>query len=297
MGRIIHNPGSGWLVAAVCVSFVAFVGWAHLLEYAVFKESPKTVFLQLVNSSLRSREQIQQHRMDRYADALDILHSRDNDVYRSIFGLDILPDISDDSLRGPERVAVMERIFTRQALSYRQIDSVLKNADALSTSIPAICPVIPKEGEFRISSPYGFREHPITGQTAFHAGIDFSLHKGTPVFVTGDGKVESVRIELHGYGHQLIVDHGFGYKTRYAHLKDVTVTEGMKLHRGDQIATSGNTGFSTGSHLHYEVIYRGEPVNPKNYFDRYIPLDQYMKMVSPSADAKTDFYIHPRHRK
>jgi len=297
MGRIIHNPGTAKVVAALCVSLVAFAGWLHLFEHVIFKESVKTVFLQHRNESLRCREEIQEHRMDDCADILNVLHSRDNDVYRSIFGMDALPSLPADSLKGLERVALMERFFKAQTLSYNQIDSVLKNAGTMAASIPAICPVIPEEGSFRVSSGYGFREHPITHQTSFHGGVDFSLHNGNPVFVTGDGKVESVRIELHGYGRQLIVDHGFGYKTRYAHLKDVLVTEGMKLHRGDQVATSGNTGLSTGSHLHYEVIYRGEPVNPKNYYDPYIPLDQYMKMVTPSVGVKTDFYIHPRHRK
>jgi len=196
-----------------------------------------------------------------------------------------------------EAVEQLKRECELQSLSYRQIDSVLKNAGTMANSIPTICPIIPEEGTFKLSSSYGFREHPITGQTMFHSGMDLSLSSGSPIFATGDGMVESVHIELHGYGRQLVINHGFGYKTRYAHLREVFVTEGMKIHRGDQIATSGNTGLSTGAHLHYEVIYKGNPVNPKNYFDFFIPLDQYKKLIRLSADPKTEFYIHPMHRK
>jgi len=297
MGRIIHNPGTGWLIAALCVSFVAFVLWAFVLESVCFDQSPKTVLLGQRNSTLKSRMEIQQRRADICAEALEVLHSRDNDVYRSIFGMNSVPYEGISRSSALEAVEQLKRECELQSLSYRQIDSVLKNAGTMANSIPTICPIIPEEGTFKLSSSYGFREHPITGQTMFHSGMDLSLSSGSPIFATGDGMVESVHIELHGYGRQLVINHGFGYKTRYAHLREVFVTEGMKIHRGDQIATSGNTGLSTGAHLHYEVIYKGNPVNPKNYFDFFIPLDQYKKLIRLSADPKTEFYIHPMHRK
>ena len=116
-----------------------------------------------------------------------------------------------------------------------------------------------------------------------HTGFDFACKPGNPVYATGDGVVESVSFELFGYGNSVIIDHGFGYKTRYAHLKTVLVGEGMKVRRGERIAESGNSGRSTGPHLHYEVMYRGKYVNPYNYFDMDMPLDEYRSMVAKSS--------------
>lgn len=117
-----------------------------------------------------------------------------------------------------------------------------------------------------------------------HTGFDFACKPGNPVYATGDGTVESVSFEFFGYGNSVLIDHGFGYKTRYAHLKMVYVSEGMKLKRGECIGETGNSGRSTGPHLHYEVMYRGRYVNPYNYFDMTMPLDEYSSMVSKVAD-------------
>ena len=97
----------------------------------------------------------------------------------------------------------------------------------------------------------------------------------------------SVTFDLFNYGNSIVIDHGFGYKTRYAHLKTVLVTEGMKIKRGECIAESGNTGKSTGPHLHYEVIYKGKYVNPVNYFDLDMPIEEYASMVDKVA-AESD---------
>ena len=112
-----------------------------------------------------------------------------------------------------------------------------------------------------------------------HSGLDFACPPGNSVYVTGDGIVESVRYDLFGYGNSIVVDHGFGYKTRYAHLKLILVKVGMSLKRGDMIAETGNSGRSTGPHLHYEVMYRGNFVNPYNYFDMSMPSEEYASMV------------------
>lgn len=298
MGRIVHKRRLGRLILLLCASLAAYALWMCALENLLFHEPVKTALLRRRGAHLRERMSLLEHRCDACLEQLGILRSRDCNVYRSIFGMDSIACCCvTPGSKGLPRALQIQRMLCGQALSYNQIDSVLGNAGALAASIPSISPIMPREGSFKISSPYGFREHPVTGVTAFHGGVDFSLGGGSPVFATGDGRIESVRIELHGYGRQLVIDHGFGYKTRYAHLKEVFVTEGMRIHRGDQIATSGNTGLSTGAHLHYEVIYKGNPVNPVNYFDCYIPLDQYMSLVRPCSDAKTDFYIHPMHRR
>jgi murein DD-endopeptidase MepM/ murein hydrolase activator NlpD len=96
--------------------------------------------------------------------------------------------------------------------------------------------------------------------------------------------VEYVKFSFTGYGNEILIDHGFGYKTRYAHMSMISVAEGMKLKRGDCIGESGNSGKSTGPHLHYEVLYRGERVNPMNYLDMDMSVEEYSSMVRKRDD-------------
>ena len=120
---------------------------------------------------------------------------------------------------------------------------------------------------------------------------------GNPIYATGDGIVTNVKFELFGYGNQVVIDHGFGYKTRYAHMKTIGVVEGMKVKRGECIGLSGNSGRSSGPHLHYEVIYKDRHVNPANYYDLTITPEEYATMVQNTADASQKITLHPSHRK
>jgi murein DD-endopeptidase MepM/ murein hydrolase activator NlpD len=112
-----------------------------------------------------------------------------------------------------------------------------------------------------------------------HEGIDLTGAANSPVYATGDGKIEAIRYEYNGYGRYILVDHGFGYKTRYAHLNDALVYEGQLVKRGERIGLLGSTGKSTGAHVHYEVIYMGRPVNPYNYFNNNIASDDYHAVI------------------
>ena len=154
-----------------------------------------------------------------------------------------------------------------------------RHAGELASSIPAIPPVVPDKSKYRASSPFGGRADPISGRYAFHEGFDFAMKRGSPVYATGDGVVESVTFQFFGYGNMVTIDHGFGYKTRYAHLNSISVVEGMKIKRGECIGEVGNTGKTTGPHLHYEVHYRGNPVNPANFFDLDMSVAEYETMV------------------
>lgn len=123
------------------------------------------------------------------------------------------------------------------------------------------------------------------------------MKPGNPIYATGDGVIETVKFEFFGYGNQVVIDHGFGYKTRYAHLKSVGVVEGMKVKRGECIGLSGNSGRSSGPHLHYEVLYKGNFVNPANYYDLSITPEEYATMVQNTADASEKITMHPSHRR
>jgi murein DD-endopeptidase MepM/ murein hydrolase activator NlpD len=131
--------------------------------------------------------------------------------------------------------------------------------------IPSILPLPEDTKNFRWSGGFGYRKDPVYGDIRMHEGIDFTGAPNSPVYATGDGRVEAIKYEYNGYGRYIILDHGFGYKTRYAHLNQALVYEGQVVKRGERIGLLGSTGKSTGYHLHYEVIYMGRPVNPYNY--------------------------------
>ena len=135
----------------------------------------------------------------------------------------------------------------------------------------------------KTASGYGTRIDPIYGTTRFHAGMDFSAHPGTDVYATGDGTVVKMGWET-GYGNLIIVDHGFGYQTWYAHLQGFRTKLGKRVVRGEVIGAVGSTGKSTGPHLHYEVHVKGQVVNPVNYYFMDLSAEDYDRMIQIAAN-------------
>ena len=157
------------------------------------------------------------------------------------------------------------RKFEFEKVQYEEISSKLKMNNNLFESIPAI---VPTEGRFS-SESFGMRLHPILRINKMHNGIDIINDVGTIVKATGKGKVIFVGIKG-GYGLTVEIDHGFGYQTIYAHLSTVNVREGQTVSRNQSIAKSGNSGLSSGPHLHYEVLHNGQNLNPSEFFfDEY----------------------------
>ena len=288
------------VAASIALSSVYF--WLATDVFGL--ELPKTVLLKKTNARWISRMELMNRQMDIYDASLEGLGIRDDEIYRNIFGMNVIPDeVRNAGFGGvnryefldvlPEnsilrsttvRLDVLTKKTYVQSRSYDEIEAMSKKAGDMASCIPAVPPIAPDKSNYRLSSPYGYRSDPITGVSKMHTGFDFACKPGNPVYATGDGTVESVSFEFFGYGNSVLIDHGFGYKTRYAHLKMVYVSEGMKLKRGECIGETGNSGRSTGPHLHYEVMYRGRYVNPYNYFDMTMPLDEYSSMVSKVAD-------------
>lgn len=169
-------------------------------------------------------------------------------------------DNSENIEKAFELLENVENKLTFQKQIHSEINKALKNNKELYKSIPAI---LPTRG--RLSSAFGMRKHPILGIRRMHTGIDITARTGTQVQVSGEGTVISTGYRG-GYGLAIEVDHGFGYRTLYAHLSKVKVKVGQKVKRGDVIGLVGNTGLSTGPHLHYEVIHNGVKLNPMLYF-------------------------------
>ena len=182
------------------------------------------------------------------------------------------------------RLDRLTRQTTVQSKSFDEIASVSKTAGDMVSCIPAIPPIVPDPSKYHLSSPFGYRSDPFTTESKMHTGVDFAMDIGNPIYATGDGVVETVDFDFFGYGNCITIDHGFGYETKYAHLNSVNVTEGMKVKRGDCIAESGKSGRASGPHLHYEVIYKGNKVNPMNYLDLSMSKAEYSAMVRHRED-------------
>ena len=280
-------------------------------------ESPKTVLLKKQSAQWEARAKVLNRQLDDYNDALTALQMRDDDIYRSLFGMNEIPqEVRNAGFGGVNRYAhyddidphgVLKTTAVRidvllkktyvQSKSFDEVAQLSRRAGEMASCIPAIPPMNPDTKKYRFSSSFGYRKDPFTGRSKRHTGVDFAMKPGFPIYATGDGVVESVKFELFGYGNQVVIDHGFGYKTRYAHLKSVGVGEGMKVKRGECIGLSGNSGRSSGPHLHYEVLYKGNHVNPANYFDLSITPEEYATMVQDIADASERVTLHPSHRK
>ena len=287
--------------------YVSVLGW----------ELPKTVLLKKENAEYRSRMEVLNRQLDRYDESLEALQMRDDDIYRSIFGMHEIPsEVRNAGFGGVNRYEYLEGVGTQnqlrntvvrldvltkksyvQSKSFDEVALLSKRAGDMASCIPAIPPVVPDKKISRLSSSFGYRSDPFSGRTKRHTGVDFALKPGNPVYATGDGVVESVKFEFFGYGNSVVINHGFGYKTRYAHLKSIGVVEGMKVKRGECIGESGNSGRSSGPHLHYEVIYKDRHVNPANYYDLTITPQEFSTMVQNTADASERITLHPSHKK
>lgn len=260
---------------------------------------PKTALLKAEKARWDARIELMNSRLDRYEGNLDALRIRDDDIYRSIFGMNEIPSsVRNAGIGGVDKYSFLDGLesdnvlkntairidrLTRKAYvqskSFDEVASISRTAGDMASCIPAIPPIIPDPSKYNLSSPFGYRSDPFTTNAKMHTGVDLAMKVGNPVFATGDAVVESVEFDFFGYGNSIILDHGFGYKTRYAHLNSVSVIEGMKVSRGDRIGEVGQSGRASGPHLHYEVLYKGERVNPANYFDLSMSVQEYQAMV------------------
>jgi murein DD-endopeptidase MepM/ murein hydrolase activator NlpD len=302
--------------AVIVAGTSLFVLYLWLYTSVLGMDLPKTVILKKNNAHWASKVELMNRRLDNDDAVLAGLQMRDDNIYRSLFGMnDISPEVRNAGFGGVDRYAFLDAIdhnsqlkrtavrldvLTKktyvQSKSFDEVAAVSKRAGDMASCIPAIPPINPNPASYRQSSPFGYRRDPFTGASKMHTGNDFACHDGNPVYATGDGTVENVSFDFFGYGNSVTVNHGFGYKTRYAHMSIINVVEGMKIRRGDCLGQSGNSGRSTGSHLHYEVIYKGNYVNPSNYYDLEMSPKEYAELVNARAkDSKVD--LQPFHRR
>jgi len=294
---------SRWDILLNISGFVVLVlvaGISLVIIFDTYFESPKAARLKKENEELTLYYDMLSKDMDRANKMLESLQERDNNVYRTIFeaepiplsirnagvgGVDRYQDLLENGLEREEiiintfqRIDQLKRQLYIQTKSYDNLLEMAENKSEILATMPAIQPVSNKELR-RLASGFGMRVHPIYKVKMMHPGIDFSAPQGTPVYATGGGKVKQVKSSFTGYGKQVIIDHGYDYQTRYAHLQDFNVKVGQEVERGQCIGYVGNTGTSTAPHLHYEVFKGNERVNPIYYFYQDITAEEYEVLV------------------
>lgn len=256
---------------------------------------PKTAILKRRNADWSIRMDRMAGLLDRCEEQLAMLEVRDNKIYRSVYGMDEIPsavrlsgfggenrytDLDGTALRGiVNRLDVLEKRAYIQSRSFDDVAMLQKTAGDMAAHIPAIPPMSTEAGSFHLSSPFGYRSDPLLGYQKRHTGMDFACPPGNPIYATGDGVVIKVAHERKGYGNHVEIDHGFGYKTRYAHMSEIAVEQGQNVTRGDYLGLSGKSGRVTGPHLHYEILYRKDYVNPALYMDLDIAPKDYFEIA------------------
>ncbi|RZL35846.1 MAG: M23 family metallopeptidase [Pedobacter sp.] len=270
-----------FILSAAVFGILSFI----ILLNTSFFETPKDRLQAREIENLKIRYAILNKKMNEVEEVLENIEERDNNIYRTYFNTSIIPEEqrkagfggvnrykdlegynnSELVINTSKRVDVLSKQAAIQSTSLDEIVKLAKEKEKLLAAIPAIQPV-KNENLKQMASGYGYRSDPFTKVRKFHAGMDFSAKNGTPIFATGDGIVYRADNTASGYGNHIVIRHGFGYETLYAHLSKYKVKKGQKVKRGDIIGYIGSTGRSEAPHLHYEVHKNGEVVNPINYY-------------------------------
>jgi len=266
-------------------------------------ETPREKILRKQNAALRERLDILGRRLDASAEVMDDIITRDDNFYRVMMGaprlsaseLDALTGTHDEyarigTLSDAELISMLSRkmdlVEEQLAVQSRSFDELRRLASTNSDRIQHIPSIQPLRSESmkRMASGYGYRSDPVYGTSRFHEGLDFASDIGTPVYATARGRVVKAEWES-GYGNMVEIDHGYDYVTRYAHLSKFNVRAGDVVGRGDVVGAVGNTGKSTGPHLHYEVRYKDTPQNPINYYFMDITPEEYNELIRMAENA------------
>lgn len=264
----------------------------------------KYLHLQSIHSQLVENYQQLDRKMDYYDRLLGEYQLMDDSIYRCILDVEPLPSfLRKSGSGGHDPYTYLEGFVTSDIMintsmhfddlksridlqehSFTDLDRLANEKKSLLSCKPSIQP-ISLDNYYWLSSDFGMRIDPVTKTLTFHYGLDFASEPGLNVYATGDGIVDFVKISNGGYGNVIVIDHGYGYTSRYAHLQKIFVYPGQKVHRGQVIALLGNSGKSTGPHLHYGINYLGRPVNPYFYFSDDLNPKEYDKVVSLSEQV------------
>jgi len=296
-----------WQVLSYLATGLFFATITIALAYK-YLDSPKEKQLQREIAELTLQYDLMNKRMEQVSQVLGDIQDRDNNVYRTIFEAEPIPEsIRKAGFGGVERykelqgysnselmtesMKRLDRISKQlyiQSKSFDEVAKLVKNKEQLLASIPAIQPIKNKDLK-HVPSGFGWRTDPIYKTGEFHPGLDFTANTGTEIYATGDGVVTTADAVMQGYGNHVVINHGFGYQTLYGHMSRMAVKVGQKVKRGELIGYVGSTGRSTGPHVHYEVIKNGEKINPINFFFSDLSPADYNQLIQLASRPSQSF--------
>ncbi|WP_396172442.1 M23 family metallopeptidase [Flavobacterium sp.] len=280
-----------FLVSSALFGFLCFV----ILLNTPYFETPKDRLQAREIENMKLRYSILNKKTEQLDEVLASIEERDNNIYRIYFNSSPIPEEqrkagfggvnrykdlegynnSELIISTTKQVDVLSKQLAIQSKSLDEIIKLAKGKEKLLAAIPAIQPV-KNEDLTRMASGFGYRNDPFTKIRKFHFGMDFTARTGTPVYATGDGVVQKSDNTMSGYGNLIIISHGFGYQSYYAHLSKYKVRAGQRVKRGDVIGFVGSTGRSEAPHLHYEVHKDGDAINPINFYYGSISAEEYI---------------------
>ena len=284
---------------------IAVVYW---IIFAAFFDSPKEKALEREVQQLTIQYDLINREMGEIEGVLDDLQKTDDNLYRTIFEAEPIPaTLREGGVGGVNRYKSLEgyrnsnlvietagrldkirkKVYL-QSKSFDDLISLARNKEDMLRSVPAIIPISGKDLT-RVASGFGLRIHPIYKIIKFHSGMDFTAPAGTDVYASGNGIVAVVQSSQRGLGKNIVIDHGFGYSSIYAHLSNFNVRVGQKVQRGDVIGYVGNTGTSIANHLHYEIRLNGANVDPVNYYFEDLSPAEYERVIEIASKTGQSF--------
>ncbi|MDP4240162.1 MAG: M23 family metallopeptidase [Bacteroidota bacterium] len=280
-----------------------FSGAIFFFIFVSTVQSPQEKQLGQDKSHMEAQYRVLERQLEEVQLVMSDLEQRDDNMYRVVFQADPIPlsvrrgssanteyyaqllDMTNSEIvvSTTKKLNELKKELYIQSKSYDDLVLLAKNKETMLQNLPAIQPVLNKNLT-RMASGFGWRIDPIYHTRRFHAGMDFTAPIGTDIFATANGTIQSAGWKQ-GYGNCVEINHGFGYLTLYGHMSAIKVRVGQKVKRGDVIGLVGSTGKSTGPHCHYEVHYKGEVMNPQNYYYLDLSPADYDRMVQMSNNA------------
>lgn len=294
--------GLAYFVGSLIIALVYYV------IFAIFVDSPKEKALMREIEQLTLQYDLIHREMENVEKVIDHLQETDDNLYRTIFEAEPIPeslreggvgginrykelegyDNSEVVIETTRRLDRIRKLIYVQSKSFDDLITLAVRKEEMLRSIPAIMPISNKDLT-RTASGFGLRIHPIYKIIKFHAGMDFTAPTGTDIYATGDGTIAAVISSKRGLGNHIIIDHGFGYSSVYAHMESFNVRRGQKVKRGDVIGFVGSTGTSVAPHLHYEIKLNGVNVDPVNYYFNDLTPEEYERMIEIASKTGQSF--------
>ena len=294
--------GLAYFVGSLIIALVYYV------IFAIFVDSPKEKALMREIEQLTLQYDLIHREMENVEKVIDHLQETDDNLYRTIFEAEPIPeslreggvgginrykelegyDNSEVVIETTRRLDRIRKLIYVQSKSFDDLITLAVRKEEMLRSIPAIMPISNKDLT-RTASGFGLRIHPIYKIIKFHAGMDFTAPTGTDIYATGDGTIAAVISSKRGLGNHVIIDHGFGYSSVYAHMESFNVRRGQKVKRGDVIGFVGSTGTSVAPHLHYEIKLNGVNVDPVNYYFNDLTPEEYERMIEIASKTGQSF--------